>query len=94
MLDPYISYPMFLEPTITQVPSGFYGYAWLDTKILFKKNSRKYVPRQNVPKPVFHPDILGGQFIDNSYTQYKSEDASGFGSQFNAVYHYIKTGFV
>ena len=32
-------YPMFNEPTITWVPSGFSGYIWLDTKIVFKKNS-------------------------------------------------------
>ena len=31
----YISYPMFIEPTITWVPSGFSGYIWLDTKIVF-----------------------------------------------------------
>ena len=29
-------YPMFIEPTITWVPSGFSGYIWLDTKIVFK----------------------------------------------------------
>ena len=29
---------MFIEPTITWVPSGFSGYIWLDTKIVFKKN--------------------------------------------------------
>ena len=33
----YISYPMFIEPTITRVPSGFSGYIWLNTKIVFKK---------------------------------------------------------
>ena len=27
-----------LRPTITWVPSGFSGYIWLDTKIVFKKN--------------------------------------------------------
>ena len=31
-------YPMFIEPTITWVPSGFSGYIWLDTKIVLKKN--------------------------------------------------------
>ena len=30
-------YPMFIEPTITWVPSGFSGYIWLDTKIVFEK---------------------------------------------------------
>ena len=30
-------YPMFIEPTITWVSSGFSGYIWLDTKIVFKK---------------------------------------------------------
>ena len=33
----FASYPMFIEPTITWVPSGFSGYIWLDTKIVFKK---------------------------------------------------------
>ena len=33
----YISYPMFVEPTITWVPSSFSGYIWLDTKIVFKR---------------------------------------------------------
>ena len=30
-------YPMFTEPTITWVSSGFSGYIWLDTKIVLKK---------------------------------------------------------
>ena len=31
-------YPMFNEPKITWVPSGFSGYIWLDTKkIVLKK---------------------------------------------------------
>ena len=30
----YISYPMFIEPLITRVSSGFSGYTWLDTKIV------------------------------------------------------------
>ena len=34
-------YPMFIEPTITWVPSGFSGYIWLDTEIVFKKNLKK-----------------------------------------------------
>ena len=29
---------MFIEPTITWVPSWFFGYIWLDTKIVFEKN--------------------------------------------------------
>ena len=32
-------YPMFMEPTITWVPSGFSGYIWLDTKIVLKRCS-------------------------------------------------------
>ena len=28
---------MFIEPTITWVPSGFSGYIWLDTKNCVKK---------------------------------------------------------
>ena len=31
---------MFIEPTITWVPSGFSVYIWLNTKIVFKKNYR------------------------------------------------------
>ena len=27
---------MFMEPTITWVPSDFSGYIWLDTKIVLK----------------------------------------------------------
>ena len=30
----YISYPTFIELTISRVPSGFSGYKWLDTKIV------------------------------------------------------------
>ena len=33
----YISYPMFIEPTITWVPSGFSGCIWLDTKIVLNE---------------------------------------------------------
>ena len=32
-------YSMFIEPTITWVPSRFTGYIWLDTKIVLKKNN-------------------------------------------------------
>ena len=32
-----ISYPMFKEPTITWVCLGFFGYIWIDTKIVLKK---------------------------------------------------------
>ena len=28
---------MFIEPTITWVPSGFSGYIWLETKIVFEE---------------------------------------------------------
>ena len=28
------TYPIFIEPTIAWVPSGFSGYIWLDTKIV------------------------------------------------------------
>ena len=31
---------MFIEPTITWVPSGFSGYIWLDTKIVSKKKKK------------------------------------------------------
>ena len=32
-----VGYPMFIEPLIIQVPTGFSGYIWLDTKIVLKK---------------------------------------------------------
>ena len=35
-------YHMFIEPTITWVPSGFSGYIWLNTKIVFKKIKIKF----------------------------------------------------
>ena len=31
---------MFIEPTITWVPSGFSGYIWLNTKNVLKKNRK------------------------------------------------------
>ena len=31
-------YPMFIEPTITSVPSGFSGCIWLDTQIVWKNH--------------------------------------------------------
>ena len=40
----YISYPMFIEPTITRVPSGFSGYIWLDTKIVLKISHESSIP--------------------------------------------------
>ena len=33
----YISYPMFIEPTITRIPLMFSGYIGLDTKMATKK---------------------------------------------------------
>ena len=32
------TYPMFIEPTITRVPSGFSEFIWLDTKTVLKKD--------------------------------------------------------
>ena len=32
-----VRYTMFIEPTITWVPSGFSEYIWLDTIIVLKK---------------------------------------------------------
>ena len=34
---------MFIEPTITWVPSGFSGYIWFDTKIVLKKKKKLYI---------------------------------------------------
>ena len=36
-----ISYPMFVESMITRVLSGFFGYIWLDKKIVLKKKFKK-----------------------------------------------------
>ena len=33
----YLSYLVFIEPMITRVTSGFSGYIWLVTKIVFFK---------------------------------------------------------
>ena len=33
--------PMFIEPTITWVPSGFSGYICLNTKIVLKNANQK-----------------------------------------------------
>ena len=38
---------MFIEPTITWVPSGFSGYIWLDTKIVLKKKKKKKLIKHN-----------------------------------------------
>ena len=37
------TYPMFVEPTITWVPSGFSGYIWLDTNKNGVKNKNKII---------------------------------------------------
>ena len=31
------THPMFIEPTITRFFLGYFGYIWLDTKIVFEK---------------------------------------------------------
>ena len=41
----YISYPMFIEPTITRVPLGFSEYIWLDTKIMLKKVTKGFLSK-------------------------------------------------
>ena len=51
-------YPMFIEPMITWVPSGFSGYIWLDTKIVLKKKKKKnhliiYLCIMLLPHPCF-----------------------------------------
>ena len=37
-----VGYILFIEPTITKVPSGFSGYIWLDTKIVLNKKLLKF----------------------------------------------------
>ena len=41
-------YPMFKEPMITQVPSGFSGYIWLDTKIALKHEIIRWRPASHL----------------------------------------------
>ena len=45
------THPMLIEPKITLIPSGFSGYIWLDTKIVFKE---KYIigPGHNINSSV------------------------------------------
>ena len=50
-------YPMFIEPTITWVPSGFSLYIWLDTKIVLKK--KKEGPRTREGNVQFGPSSYG-----------------------------------
>ena len=49
------TYPMFIESTITQVPSEFSGYIWLDTKIVFKKNCSSLVCQTFYIIIIWHP---------------------------------------
>ena len=60
-------YPMFIEPTITWVPSGFSGYIWLDTKIVLKKKNGKPLFRQflvfAIGETEFEPRAGGWQII-------------------------------
>ena len=48
-------YPMFIEPTITWIPSGFSGYIWLDTKIVLKKQTWGLKNEEGV-KNLSHPN--------------------------------------
>ena len=48
---------MFIEPTITWVPSGFSGYIWLDTKNVFKKNKNIFSIGLFVEKNLLHPHV-------------------------------------
>ena len=54
---------MFIEPTITWVPSGFSGYIWLDTKIVLKKKKKKEVPRPLRNKFVQSHCHMSNQFV-------------------------------
>ena len=40
------TYPMFIEPTLTRVLSGFSKYKWLDTKIVLKKKTGQCLVNQ------------------------------------------------
>ena len=49
---------MFIEPTITWVPSGFSGYIWLDTKIVLKKKKKTiYQVQKNPSSPNHSRDV-------------------------------------
>ena len=54
-------YPMFIEPTITWVPSVFSGYIWLDPRIVLKK---KYLVSKDFTKRPCHvsPTLFHGWF--------------------------------
>ena len=58
-------YPMFIEPTITWVPSGFSGYIWLDTKIVLKKKTqtvkrgRSFSSPKSVVSGILRGSVLG-----------------------------------
>ena len=49
----WCTYPVFIEPTITRVPSGFSGYIWLDTKIVLKKICKQFYSTTNEQGPCF-----------------------------------------
>ena len=59
---------MFIEPTITWVPSGFSGYIWLDTKIVLKKKLSVKCSRQ----------IQEKEWRDPTMIHYKDEDLVNF----------------
>ena len=73
---------MFIELTITRVPSGFSGYEWLNAKIVLKKNVVKY---SNISLPAFpgHADLI----IVVAVVRVEVEDKTKTGSVVN--YHLI-----
>ena len=57
----YISYLMFIEPTITSDPSKFSGYIWLDTKIVLKNNIKYCIFDFRCSSGYYgNPSIVGG----------------------------------
>ena len=64
----YISHPMFIEHTITRIPPGFYGYKWLDTKIVFKQQAisnfrvNRIIPGYQVYRALEHS--RGGEVLE------------------------------
>ena len=62
-------YTMFIEPTITWVPSGFSRYIWLDTKIVLKKFSfDEIIDRETKLQRILLP--LGDSVLSNNNVIY------------------------
>ena len=76
---------MFIDPTITWVPSGFSGYIWLDTKIVFKKTTHPLGNFQystaTLPIHSLH-DTPDKQSLANSFLQFFNDIIERIRSKF------------